>query len=368
MISKSYMLDFLFKNPKKQGGIWKYADFYAEKIGEKDRLILGDGNTPLEENRSINNILGIEHLYFKREDKNECGSLKGRSLAYQISLAKERGFKNITISTSGNAGIATAAYARKANMRAFIFISPDTDEAKVADIQKYNPITIKSKRAIRLANYVAAKYTMPNLRPSLDDDSIEGFKSIAFEITDEVGDVDAVFTFVTSGSSFIGMYRGFEKYFAMEKNRKIPKMYAVQSGEIFSIAEEFDENRDNINSINNPNEDEESRAGRLGVKNTARKKEVLDIIKKTGGRGVYVSAEEITEARNILESKGVQTSPEGCASLAGFIKTQDKEKFEKAACIFSGKLRKTGVRVDETKIYSAENFKEVDEIVKNYIR
>jgi len=361
------MLDFLFKNPKKQGGIWKYADFYAEKIEKKNRLILGDGDTPLEENRSLNNILGIEHLYLKREDKNECGSLKGRSLAYQISLAKERGFKDITISTSGNAGISAAAYAKKANMRAFIFISPDTEIAKIADIQKYDPIIIKSKRAIRFANYVAAKYKFPNLRPSLDDDSIEGFKSIASEIAEEAGDVDAVFTFVTSGSSFIGMYRGFEKYFAMEKNRKIPKMYAVQSGEIFSIAEEFDENRDNINSINNSNEDKDLRAGRLGVKNTARKKEILDIIKKTGGIGIYASAEEITKARNILESKGIRTSPEGCASLAGFIKTQDKEKFEKAVCIFSGKLRKAGSRVDETKIYSAENFEEVDEILKNFI-
>lgn len=358
------MLDFLGKIRKSEQGIWKYADFYSEKIQKQNRLVLRDGNSRLEENEKINQAANIKHLYFKREDQNETGSLKGRSLAYQVSLNKQRGAKALAISTSGNAGIAAAAYAQKAGIKIFIFISPETEKAKVAHMQKYDPVIIKSRRAIRFANYVAAKYKIPNLRPSVDDDSIEGFKSIAFEIGDEAQDIDAVFTFVTSGSSFIGMYRGFEIYSRNGKIKNIPKMYAVQSGEIFSIAEEFSENK-NLIAEKNCKTDSNIKAGQLGVKHTQRKREILDIIQKTSGKGIYASQEEIENAKKILEQNGIETSLEGCASFAGFMKIHKNEKFERAVCILSGKSRKEANQIDESKIYNAENFAEVDEIIKS---
>jgi len=356
------MLEFLRKKIKKQGGIWKYADFYAEKIEEKNRLMLRDGGTPLVEDADIDEVYGIDHLYFKREDENETGSLKGRSLCYQVSLNKQRGAGALTISTSGNAGIAAAAYARKAGLKLFVFISPDTEKGKVTEMQKYGPVIIRSKRAIRFANYAAAKYRLPNLRPSVDDDSIEGFKSIAFELGDEAGDVDAVFSFVTSGSSFVGMYRGFEAYKRSGKIGKIPEMYAVQSGEISSIAGEFKENGSSIAEEDRVRE-EGIRAGQLGVKNTKRKKEILEIIGRTCGKGIYVDGHEIGQAAEILRGKGLETSLEGCASFAAFIKVQRERKFKKAVCIFSGKLRGHEDEIDETKICGAESFEEVDGII-----
>ena len=357
------MLEFL-DNMKREKSIWKYAGFYAEKIGEENQLMLGDGGSPLEENEEMNRLLGLKHLYFKREDKNETGSLKGRSLAYQMSLAKQRGNKAVTISTSGNAGIAAAAYAKEAGMKIFIFISPDTEKGKIADMQKYGAVIIKSSRAMRFANYAAAKFKMPNLRPSKDDDSIEGFKSIAFEIADETGDVDAVFTYVTSGSSFVGMYRGFERYLREGRIEKIPKMYAVQSGEIFSIAEEFEENAELIGAGPGAAEGEaDIKAGQLGVKNTQRKVEILDIIKKTEGGGIYVSETDLVTAKKFLDERKIKTSLEGCASFAGFVKKHNVENFQKAVCIFSGKLRHIQKEINEENIYRVESFDEADDVV-----
>lgn len=360
------MLEFLDKinQTKREKSIWDYAGFYVEKISEENRLSLGDGGTPLEEDEEINRLLGLKHVYLKREDKNKTGSIKGRSLAYQVALSKQRGYRAVTISTSGNAGIATAAYAKEAGMKAFIFISPDTEKAKIAAMQKYGPVIIKSSRAIRFANYVAAKYKMPNLRPSKDDDSIEGFKSIAFEIADEAGDVDAVFTFVTSGSSFVGIYRGFERYFREGKIERVPKMYAVQSGEIFSIAQEFKGNAEAIASRTGAVEEKtEVKAGQLGVKHTQRKSEILDIIKKTGGGGIYVGETDIDTAKEFLEKREIKTSLEGCASFAAFVKKHNTENFQKAVCIFSGKLRGEKKEIDEQNVFRVESFDEADDVV-----
>ena len=350
------MSNFQNKIKKNEKGIWRYAGFYDEFIKLENRLRLSSDDIPTSQGDNIYCCLQkseCKGLYFKREDENKCGSLKERSLAYQVSLAKQNGKKELVISTSGNAGIAAAAYCQKAGIKLYIFISPETEKAKIAEMQKYDPIIIKSKRAIRLANYLAAKYKIENLRPSLNDSSIEGFKSIAFEIFENLGEVDAIFTYVTSGSSFVGIGRAYQYLLENKEIKKIPKLFAIQSGDIFSVAEEF-------GKINNKNY---SKAGKFGIKNTRRKKEIIELIKSSDGKGIYVNDKEVQEAKKILENNKIYTSLEGCASFAGIIKSNEKNKFNKAVCILSGKLREEIDKIDESKIYKAENFAEVDEIV-----
>ena len=172
------MSNFQNKINKQEKGIWRYVDFYDEFIKQKNRLSLGNKDlTPI-----ITGAKSLRDIYFKREDKNKCGSLKDRSLAYQISLAYQNNKKELVISTSGNAGIAAAAYCQTAGIKLYVFMSPKTEKVKIKEMQKYDPILIRSFRAIRLANYLAAKYKMENLRPSANNSSIEGFKAIAFEI------------------------------------------------------------------------------------------------------------------------------------------------------------------------------------------
>ncbi len=377
---------------KNSKGIWKYADFYSEFIKPENRLYLSDGNTRELEVERINKLVAVEHLYFKREDENETGSLKGRSLAYQVSLAKQKNKKELVISTSGNAGIAAAAYCKMAGIKLYIFISPKTERAKIAKMQKYNPVIIESNRAIRLANYLAAKYKIENLRPSINDSSIEGFKSIAFEIFERLGEIDAIFTFVTSGSSFVGIGRAYRNLLERGKIKKVPRLYAVQSGDILSVAKEFfpaavSERNKNIccsNLDNAPHlreqgskypegkkcisssfqkeEKELPQAGKLGIKNTRRKKEIIELIKFSGGSGIYVNENETKAAKVILEENGIYTSSEGCASFAAVIKTGKKNKFNEIVCILSGKLRSRAGRIDESRIYKAESFSDVDDI------
>ena len=228
-------------------------------------------------------------------------------------------------------------------------------------MQKYNPIIIKSKKAIRLANYLSAKYKIENLKPSVNNSSIEGFKSIAFEIFENLGEVDALFTFVTSGSSFTGIGRAYNYLLENKEIKKMPRLYAIQSGDIFSVVEKF--NNLEISQLEGEQAFVRLQAGRLGTKSTRRKKEILELIKLSGGKGIYVDNKEVQEAKNILENNNIHTSLEGCASFAGVIKTSEKNKFKKIVCILSGKLREEVDKIKESKIYKAESFEEVDEMV-----
>ena len=356
------MSTFQNKIQKNEKGVWRYAEFYDEFVKQGNRLELNNKSAGELEVENINESLkNINHLYFKREDENEAGSLKDRSLAYQVSLAKQNNKKELLISTSGNAGIAAAVYCQKAKIKLYIFISPETEKAKIAEIQKYNPVIIKSKRAIRLANYLAAKYKIENLRPSVNDSSVEGFKAIAFEMFENLGEVDAIFTFVTSGSSFVGIGRAYQYLLENKEIKKMPRLYAVQSGDVFSVAEEFG------NAANFQLEDEQTlvrlQAGNLGIKNTRRKEEILEFIKLSGGSGIYISEDEVGKANNILKKNNVSTSLEGCASFSGVIKMSEENKFDKVVCVLSGRLRDEVSKINESGIYKAESFGEADEIV-----
>ncbi|MCK4891718.1 MAG: pyridoxal-phosphate dependent enzyme [Candidatus Pacebacteria bacterium] len=349
------MSNFQNKINKQEKGIWRYVGFYDEFIEPENRLVLESrGLAPV-----VTGAKPLRNIYFKREDENMTGSLKDRSLSYQVSLAKQNGKKELVISTSGNAGIAAAAYCQKAEIKLHIFISPDTGKDKIVEMQKYNPIIIKSKKAIRLANYLSARYKTENLRPSINDSSIEGFKSIAFEIFERLGEIDALFSFVTSGSSFAGI--GMAYKYLLEKNeiKKMPKLYAVQSGNIFSIAGEFEKNLRHIDNIRECR----IQAGRLGVKNTRRKKEIIELIQLSGGSGLYIKNKEFQKAAKLLEENNIYTSTEGCASFSAAIREGKKNNFNKIVCILSGKLREKVNKIDESKIYEAESFEEVDEIV-----
>lgn len=344
---------FQEKINKQEIGIWRYVGFYNDFVKSENRLYLEDGNLEKLENADLNKISKIKHLYFQREDENETGSLKGRSLAYQVSLAKQNGIKELVISTSGNAGIAAAAYCQEAEIKLYIFISPETEKAKIAKMQKYNPIIIESKKAIRLANYLSARYKIENLRPSSNDSSIEGFKSIAFEIFEKLGEIDALFTFVTSGSSFVGIGRAYQHLLDCDKIKKMPKLFAVQSGEISSIAGDFEKITKQKDSV----------AGRLGVKNTRRKKEILEFIKLSGGSGIYINNQELQEATQILEGNKIITSQEGCASFAASLREGKKYNLNKVVCVLSGKSRDRNNQVTKDKIKIAESFNDVDNII-----
>jgi len=341
----------------KSKNIWYYADRYTPFIDEPDRLTLNEGGVRSIEiselNRELSSGSNIRRFIFKREDENPTGSHKSRSLAYQVSYYKSKGHKTLIISSSGNAAMSAAAYCSLAGIKLIAFVDKTTDKAKVNEIKSTGQAIMFSAKPINFAKYASRKFDIPNLRPSHDDLSVEPYKSIAFELYDEFKDeVDAVFMFPTSASSLIGVAKG---YIQLRDELGLlahpPKVVAVQTGSITSIAKQFGVSSDIS---------EESRAGRLGVKVTRRTKEAVAHIKKLNGTALTVTTDEIEKAHGILNRYGIVTSMEGCATLAGAIKMPE---IENIVCILSGKayaITEHDVLGNE---YFAESYTDVVDIV-----
>ena len=86
-----------------------------------DRL-LGEGMTPLIRAERLGKQLGLKHLYIKDEALNPTGSFKARGLALAVARAAELGVRRVAIPSAGNAGGATAAYAARAGLEAYVFM------------------------------------------------------------------------------------------------------------------------------------------------------------------------------------------------------------------------------------------------------
>jgi threonine synthase len=297
-----------------QQGIWRYAYLYPP-IDSRFRLTLNEGDTPMVE---------IEKIFFKREDENPTGSIKDRGVAYQISNAYQLGQKNLVISSSGNAAISAAAYCCLGKMSLTAFVSPKIDKEKLEMLQKFRAQVTLSRKPISEAVKLAKQKNFRNLRPSTDKLAVEGFKSIAFEIYEDLGEIEAIFLPVSSGTSLAGVAYGFEIL------GLLPKIFAVQTTAVHPIAGVFDQDftptRTNL-------------ATALVARYTPKRREVISLIKKSGGSGLVVSDEDIKKALRWLSGRGIDSGAEGGAALAGLFKAKKKGlSFKKPVCLLTGAL------------------------------
>ncbi|MFH1375331.1 MAG: PLP-dependent lyase/thiolase [Patescibacteria group bacterium] len=304
-------------NPS-QKDIWRYAKLLGN-IGEGSQLSSGqDEFTPLDR---------VGDLLIKREDKSITGSHKFRSLAYQLTHLLAGGCTRAVLSSSGNAAISASHYAAQAGVKLFTFLSEKTAPAKLAAIKTENIVPILSKKPLRLAKYAAAKYNLPDLRPSRDPNAAIGFRSLGFELFEQNSKLDNIFTFVTSGASLKGISEAFRKLVEMRAVDKVPCLFAVYS--------------------------EGKLAGGLsgGLKN---KEQIEKVCRQSGGGLVEVSDAEISSRENSFG-----TSAEGVASL---IAAEKVKPGGQTVVIFTGRKWPKG-EFDSNNFLRAENFADVDKIV-----
>lgn len=335
--------------------VWRYATFYP-LIKEVNQLTLGEGNTPEISMPNIAKDLGFKELIFKREDFNPNGSHKDRLLAYQVSRAKESGEKVLIISSSGNAAVSAAAYCQLAGVKLFIFVSPKTDKEKLIKMAERGAKIIISKHALTLADLASKKFSIKNLRPGADEKSYYGLKSIAFEIFEHCGEIDAIFIPTSSASTVIAVAEAFDDLTETGEIKKISAIYAVQTAKVHPIAGHFDKNFIGEN---------ESLARGIVTKNIPEEKlsKVLAAIKNSGGGGAVVANADIAEAHKILEKNNIETGYESAAGFAGAIKLKEKVKGKKVVVLLTGKKTNGKIEdIESNNIFRAENIEEAAEI------
>ncbi|MBC7460486.1 MAG: PLP-dependent lyase/thiolase [Thermoleophilia bacterium] len=271
--------------------------------------------TPLE--RSV----ADPRLWLKREDLDPSGSHKDRAAEHQLALAAARGERAVTISSSGNAAIATSRAAEAVGIRAIVYVHPATDPAKLIAIDGATTTIVVTERAINGAKLLARALHVPNLRASTNDDAVDGYVPLAGELAAQLEpDVDTVVVFATSGATALALAR------ELHESRPGVEVHVVQ-GEGNAAIVEPDAAIDDASAHG-------AAAGRLGVRRSRRARDLMRAVEATGGAGHVVSAADVAAARAQLRRDDIDVSEESAANFA--IARQLANAGRTVCCIISG--------------------------------
>jgi threonine synthase len=179
-------------------------------------LTLGEGSTPLLHAPALSRLLGVD-LRLKCESSNPTGSFKDRGMVVAVAKAVEEGATGVVCASTGNTAASAAAYAARAGIKALVLqpVGANTKAkqaqaritgAEVRDVQG----TFDDALRECLAVAASGSHAMVN---SLNPYRVEGQKTAAFEIVEELGRAPDVVALPYGGGGNLGAYlKGFAEF------------------------------------------------------------------------------------------------------------------------------------------------------------
>jgi threonine dehydratase len=151
-------------------------------------------------------------IWLKREDEHELGAFKWRGA--QAVLEQLRPPVVVTAST-GNHGAATAWAAKRAGVRAIVFVPEQVSAAKVALIQAQGAelywVGADVDEAKAAARAYAAEHDAFFFEDGAEPAQFDGYEAIGEELLDDVPETAAVVVPVGNGALAIGVLRAVAK-------------------------------------------------------------------------------------------------------------------------------------------------------------
>jgi threonine synthase len=230
--------------------MWRYDVWLPLAEGEHP-ITLGEGGTPLLKIQRLGDRHGFEQLWVKDEGTNPTGSFKARGLAVAVTRAVFAGAKEFVIPTAGNAGIALAAYATRAGVRARVYAPATTPRPILAQIRVFGGDLMLVDGHIGDCG-IAARLHAANTR-AIDVSTlrepyrIEGKKTLGLELAEQLGWSlpDAIIYPTGGGTGLIGMWKAFQELRDSGWLRgPLPRMYSVQATGCAPVVEAFETGAD----------------------------------------------------------------------------------------------------------------------------
>lgn len=354
-----------------KGIIEEYREFFP--VTDRTPVIsLLEGNTPLIKAVNLPRKLNIDlDIYLKFDGANPTGSFKDRGMTLALSKAVESGSKAVICASTGNTSASAAAYASRAGIKAIVVI-PEGKIAlgKLAQALVHGAHVLQIEgnfdEALRIVKEVVEKYPI-TLVNSINPFRIEGQKSAAFEVCDQLGFVPKYHALPVGNAGNITAYwKGYKEYHNAGIIQGLPKMLGFQAAGAAPIV------------LGHPVEKPETIATAIRIGNPASWKTAVAARDESGGRIDAVTDEEILSAYKLIASaEGIFCEPASAASLAGVIKLYKEGYFEKAkeydktvVCTLTGHGLKdpdTVFKVTEDTIKVKAEFNEVRKVIEGIV-
>jgi len=324
-----------------QLSVWRYKALLP--ISAKHPVTIGEGGTGLSQSNRLARRLQMREVYFKNDGQNPTGSFKDRGMTVAITRALEIGSKSVLCASTGNTSASMAAYAAKAGLRAVVLVP----KGKIARGKLLQAVVHGAKivevggnfdEALRRAKEIAAKKNGPYLVNSINPYRVEGQKTVAFEIWEQLDRKVPDFLFVPVGNAgnISAIWKGFIELKELGLTKRLPKMVGVQAAKASPIADAYAKGSNTVIPWSHP--DTIASAIRIGA--PASWKKALTAVRESNGAVLKVSDKEIKQAQRLLANyEGIFAEPASAASVAGLRKARKSHLVkanDRVVCIITG--------------------------------
>ncbi len=345
-------------------GVMQRYGAYLPLSDSTPMISMGEGNTPLVRSARLGKSLGCDRLYFKLEGCNPTGSFKDRGMVVAVAKAMEQGAKAIICASTGNTSASAAAYGARYDLSTVVLIPKgEVASGKLAQAVAYGAKVMVVDAGFDGALALVRRFTESSpvvLVNSVNPYRLEGQKTAAFEIVDELGDApDYLFIPVGNAGNITAYWRGFFQYHDLGKAEGTPRMMGFQAAGAAPIVHGA--------LVANPT----TVASAIRIGNPASWQTAETARDESGGVIDLVTDDEIMEAYQLLATQeGVFCEPASAASYAGLVKMYRQGlnlEGRTAVCVITGtglKDRETAVTYSKTQpIEIAADLKELETAV-----
>jgi threonine synthase len=295
------------------GVLERYAP-YLPLTDATPRFTLGEGSTPLVRSRRIVERTGLDALYFKMESQNPTASFKDRGMVVAVAKAIEEGAEAVLCASTGNTSASAAAYAAHCGLDCYVFlprgyVAPGKLSQTIAYGARIVAIDGNFDDALRLAREATDRHPIA-LVNSVNRYRLEGQKTAAFEIIDDLGDAPDMLCIPVGNAGNISAYwRGFTEYAERDHATRHPVLRGFQAAGAAPL----------VTGV--PVEHPHTVASAIRIGRPASWNLAIAARDESGGGIDAVTDEEILEAYALLASQeGIFVEPASAASIAGVLK------------------------------------------------
>jgi len=322
--------------------VWRYEELLPLDSASM-KVSLGEGGTSLHRSIRLAESLGLKRLHVKNEGENPTGSFKDRGMTVGVSKAVEIGAEKVVCASTGNTSASLAAYAAKAGLECIVLIpSEKVALGKLAQAVIYGARVLQIEGsfddALRAVVELAQSKTSFYLLNSINPYRLEGQKTLAYEVWDQLGGrvPDTIIVPVGNAGNISAIWKGFQELNQLGLISNLPKMIGIQAEGASPIAEAFRKGLSRIDPVTNP----ETVATAIRIGSPASWKKALRAVRGSKGLMETVTDEEILEAQKLLARlEGIFVEPASASSIAGLKKLVEVgavSREEEVMCVATG--------------------------------
>lgn len=298
-------------------------------------LTLGEGFTPLVRLERIGRTLGLANLYAKVEGQNPTGSFKDRGMVVAVAKAIEAGARALICASTGNTSASAAAYGAAAGLEVVVVLPRGQIAAGKllqAQVAGARVVAIEGNfdQALRVVRELAESKAHPiTLVNSVNPHRLEGQKTAAFEVCDDLGGAPDILAIPVGNAGNISAYwAGFGDYRAARLISTLPRMYGFQAAGAAPIV------------LGRRVEAPDTIATAIRIGDPASWTKATAARDESGGLIEAVTDAQILAAwRDLAREEGIFCEPSSAASLAGIARLADENRLDRAGtivCVLTG--------------------------------